>query len=87
VATYGQIAEVAGGVTARMVGYCLAALQPGSGVPWHRVINARGRVSLPEGRGAEEQRAMLQAEGVAVGEDGRIDLRRFGWRGPGTRAA
>ena len=84
VATYGQVAEVAGGVTPRMVGYAMAAVQPGDGVPWHRVINARGAISLPPGRGREEQRAMLESEGVVFRGNGTVDLRLFGWTGPGS---
>ena len=50
VATYGQIAMIAGGCTPRMVGYCLAALDPGSDVPWQRVINYRGHGEPSEQR-------------------------------------
>ncbi len=84
VTTYGQVAEVTGGVTPRMVGYALASLPPDSGVPWHRVVNVRGEVSLPSGRGLEAQRAMLESEGVEFDARGRIDLARFGWKGPGV---
>jgi methylated-DNA-protein-cysteine methyltransferase-like protein len=88
VATYGQLAEIAGGCTPRMVGYAMASVPPGSGVPWHRVINSRGRISLsPEDGGYQVQRAMLESEGVVFDQDGRIDLRRFGWTGPGTATA
>ncbi|MBD3367193.1 MAG: cysteine methyltransferase [Candidatus Eisenbacteria bacterium] len=86
VASYGQIAEITGGVSPRMVGYAMAALEPGSGVPWHRVVNARGEISLPPGRGREEQRALLEAEGVSFDERGRIDLETYGWRGPAASA-
>lgn len=82
VATYGQIAELADlPGRARMVGYALHALPPGSAIPWHRVINAQGRISVPT-PGDAEQRRRLRAEGVVVSRDGRIDLRRFGatWR-------
>ncbi len=48
VASYGQIARIAGGgVSARMVGYALAALPQGNDVPWQRVINSQGKISLP----------------------------------------
>lgn len=46
VATYGQVASIVGNCTARMVGYAMAALPPGSDVPWQRVINAQGKISL-----------------------------------------
>lgn len=54
-----------------------------SDVPWQRVLNAQGKISLPPGsRGALEQRRLLEAEGVAFDERERIDLKRFGWGGP-----
>ena len=82
VATYGQVAELAGFPGhARQVGYALYALRPNSGVPWHRVINARGRLSLgtvvPEGD--VEQRIRLEIEGVRFDADGRIALERYQW--------
>jgi len=83
VATYGQIAALAGfpGL-ARQVGYALYALPERSTVSWHRVVNARGRLSL--GRvipdGDVEQRIRLEIEGVEFDADGKVDLRRFQWR-------
>ena len=80
VATYGQIAELAGIPRgARFVGCVLRDLPKGSRLPWHRVVNSQGRVSLsPQSPSARTQRERLEAEGVSfVG--GRIDLRRFGW--------
>ena len=75
VATYGQIAALADlPRRARQVGYALHALPPGSPVPWQRVVNARGEVSLPGLAGAR-QRELLAAEGVEVGASGRIDLK------------
>ena len=88
VATYGQVAALAGlGRQARQVGYALHAL-PGEGfAPWHRVVNARGAISLPPGRGADvTQRIRLEREGVRFDARGRIELERFGWR-PGVRGA
>ena len=88
VATYGQVAALAGlGGQARQVGYALHAL-PGEGfAPWHRVVNARGAISLPPGGGADvTQRLRLEREGVRFDARGRIDLERYGWR-PGARAA
>lgn len=83
VATYGQVAALAGMPRqARHVGFALHALPRGSAVPWHRIINAQGRLSLPpNSAGGREQRKRLQAEGV-VFRRGVIDLARFGWRGP-----
>ena len=81
VATYGQIAELAGlGGHARQVGYALAALD-GDRLPWHRVVNARGEVSPRARPGAEdEQRARLEAEGIVFDASGRLDLGRWRWR-------
>jgi methylated-DNA-protein-cysteine methyltransferase-like protein len=88
VATYGQIAALAGlGRQARQVGYALHAL-PGEGhAPWHRVVNARGAISLPPMGGADvTQRLRLEKEGVRFDARGRIDLARYGWRGRTERA-
>jgi methylated-DNA-protein-cysteine methyltransferase-like protein len=83
VATYGQIAAIVGDCTPRMVGYAMAATPPGSGIPWHRVINAQGKISLrADGGGAAVQRARLEAEGIVFDQDGRVHLRRVQWPGP-----
>ena len=78
VATYGQVAELAGlPRSARKVGRTMSRLPHGSRLPWHRVINAAGRVS-PRGGGEHRQREILEAEGV-VFIKGRVDLSRYGW--------
>lgn len=81
VATYGAVAKLAGiPGHARRVGYALHSLPEGSGVPWHRVINARGRISLsPSGLGGSLQRALLEREGVVFTGGETVSLRRFGW--------
>lgn len=80
VATYGQVAELAGFPgCARQVGRALAMLPPGSDVPWQRVLNARGVISLPPGDGLERQRDALRAEGVEVSEDGVVRFRACRW--------
>ncbi|HEX8616109.1 MAG TPA: methylated-DNA--[protein]-cysteine S-methyltransferase [Thermoanaerobaculia bacterium] len=81
VATYGQIAELAGlEGHARQVGYALHNLPGESGVPWHRVINAKGEISpRSAGDSHELQRMLLEAEGVEIDLRGRIDLKRFRW--------
>lgn len=81
VMTYGQVAlELGAPAAARAVGYALAWLPPGTDVPWWRVVNAKGGISL-RGRGeeAELQRRLLEAEGVVFGAEGRMDLRRYRW--------
>jgi methylated-DNA-protein-cysteine methyltransferase-like protein len=68
-----------------MVGYAMAAVPACSDVPWHRVINSRGTISLSrDGGGYEVQRALLESEGVVFDQSDRVDLTRFGWKGPGT---
>lgn len=81
VATYGQVARVAGRpATARQVGYALSRLPEGTDVPWHRVVNAKGEVSaLPFFGGAEIQRAKLESEGVRFDASDRIDFSRYRW--------
>ena len=83
VATYGQIARLAGFPNhARLVGYALHALRGAvdKTVPWHRVINARGEISLGEFSGADLQRRLLKSEGIIFDRRRRIDLERFGWK-------
>ena len=83
VATYGQIAGIVSHRgAARTVGWALHGLPEGSDVPWQRVINARGEISLGRrDNAAAVQRALLQGEGIAFGPEGRIDLARYGWPG------
>jgi methylated-DNA-protein-cysteine methyltransferase-like protein len=82
VATYGRIAELAGiPGQARRVGYALSALAGSSGIPWHRVINAKGMISSRSNTGPDKlQRRLLQHEGIVFDSPGRIDLTRFQWR-------
>jgi methylated-DNA-protein-cysteine methyltransferase related protein len=81
VATYGQIAELAGlAGHARQVGYALHALPQESSVPWHRVVNARGGISARSIPGAElVQEQLLEREGVRVGSNGRVRLEQVLW--------
>ncbi len=82
VATYGQIAALAGMPGhARQVGYALNALPADSRVPWHRVINERGTVSPRAVPVYEEvQKRLLQQEGIELGVNDRIPLERYRWR-------
>ncbi len=82
VATYGQVAELAGAEGhARQVGYALHAMPPASGLPWHRVINARGEISARSGSDwGELQRLLLEEEGIEFNLRGRVDLGRFRWK-------
>ena len=83
VATYGQIATIAGlDGHARQVGYALHDLPGGSDIPWHRVINARGEISpRSAGDSHELQRMLLEAEGVEFDLAGRVSLNRYRWGG------
>lgn len=87
-ASYGQVAREAGFARhARMVGYALHRLPNSSKVPWHRVVNAKGELSLMRvGRASGiEQRLRLVREGVPVNANFRVSLSRFGWQ-PRARA-
>jgi methylated-DNA-protein-cysteine methyltransferase related protein len=82
VATYGQIAELAGlEGQARQVGYALHNLPAKSNVPWHRVVNAKGEISARTGGDSHElQRLLLEAEGVEFDAKGRMDLKQYRWK-------
>ena len=86
VATYGQIATLAGlDGHARQVGYALHSLPDGVHIPWHRVINAKGEISPRNaGDSHELQRMLLEEEGVEFSLDGRIDLKTFRWKSRGA---
>lgn len=83
VASYGQIAAMLEHPrAARTVGWALAGLRDGDDVPWQRVVNSRGETSTSSfSSPPDQQRHLLEQEGVLFGADGRIDLRRFGWDG------
>lgn len=83
VTTYGTVARLAGlPGQARLVGYALSALKTGTSVPWHRVVNAQGALSLERVRSASglTQRMRLEQEGVRVNAAGRVSLEQYGWR-------
>jgi len=84
VATYGQIAELAGlPGGARVAGAALKVCKPGDRLPWQRVIGKagknRGRIAIHDPVGAAVQRQLLNDEGVAIGDSGLIALDRYGW--------
>ncbi|RZM80633.1 cysteine methyltransferase [Pseudoalteromonas rubra] len=80
VATYGQIAGLAGAPKhARAVGYLLKHLPAGSSLPWHRVINSQGKISFPpQSDKFRQQSELLRLEGVQV-QGGKIALRQYQW--------
>ncbi|MCX6578930.1 MAG: MGMT family protein [Candidatus Aminicenantes bacterium] len=81
VATYGQIASIAGNYrAARQVVRLLHSSSEKDNLPWHRVINKKGEISLPPGCGFEEQKHLLLQEGVVFDKKNRINLERFLWK-------
>ena len=81
IATYGQIAALAGNPRgARMVVRVLHTSSKKENLPWHRVINSKGKISLPPGSGFELQKALLKKEGIVFKEVDSVDLKRFLWK-------
>ncbi len=84
VATYGQVAELSNlAGKARVVGYALYRIDmQTSDLPWHRVVNAKGEVSLSPLRFGTDylQRSLLEREGISFNDAGKIDLRKYLWR-------
>jgi methylated-DNA-protein-cysteine methyltransferase-like protein len=79
VITYGQAAEMAGNPRgARQTARLLHSSSEKYGLPWHRVVNREGRISL-KGEGGLIQRGLLEAEGIEVSPSGRIDLKKYGY--------
>lgn len=82
VATYGQVAAMAGlPRRARLVGRILQRLDPAIKIPWHRVVNARGKISysLSRNGGDALQRRLLEKEGIEFDDRNRLDLERCRW--------
>jgi len=81
-ATYGDVARQAGMPgAARRVGLALRNLPPETRIPWHRVINAQGRISLPAGSASQyRQRQRLQDEGLSFRPNNSLDLKKYRWR-------
>jgi len=80
VASYGMIASLLPGISARMVGRALGQLKDGAATPWHRIVNSSGAIAPRPSAG--EQRDRLAAEGVALKKNGHVDLRTHRWGGP-----
>lgn len=82
VATYGQIAAIAGYPKhARLVGNILKKLPKGTSLPWHRIINAQGKISFPiDSEAYKRQRSLLEQEGL-VFFNGKLSLKQHGWQG------
>jgi len=80
VCSYGALAQLAGlGRGARLAGRWLKELPDGSALPWHRVVNSQGKLSLPaDSPSGQEQMQRLLAEGVRI-HNRRIDMKRYSW--------
>jgi methylated-DNA-protein-cysteine methyltransferase-like protein len=92
VATYGQVAELAGlPGGARVAAASLKTSKPADRLPWQRVIGKagalRGRIAIHDPVGAAVQRELLEREGVTIGDSGLIPLDVFGWLPPTERRA
>lgn len=80
VTTYGDVARLAGSPrAARQVGGVLSRLPEGTTLPWHRVVNRHGMISL-QGDQLIRQRDALEAEGIVVSDAGELDLETYRWR-------
>jgi len=75
-----MLASLLPGVTARIVGFAMAATPSGEEIPWHRVINSAGKISDREG--ASRQRKRLEAEGVVFSKSGKVSWADVRWHGP-----
>lgn len=81
VTTYGRIARIAGKAGgARQVSRLLHSMSQKYALPWHRVINAQGMISLKPSQGYELQMALLQSEGVTFNSRGQVDFDQYLWR-------
>ncbi|WP_229596894.1 MGMT family protein [Pseudodesulfovibrio sediminis] len=80
VSTYGSIAAMAGSSAARQVVRILHIYSKKESLPWHRVINKKGEISLSAFQGYEEQKALLESEGIIFDHNDKIDLQRFQWK-------
>ena len=80
IATYGEIADYAGNRrAARQVAYILNSSWEKHNLPWHRVVNSKGGISLRKGHGYELQKKLLKREGIIFDIDDKVDLKRFQW--------
>ena len=81
VATYGQVAALAGNPrAARMIARVLNSAWKKEKLPWHRLINREGKISLREGEGFEVQKGLLIGEGIKFDTNDNIDLEKYQWQ-------
>jgi len=82
VTSYGQIAALLDEPrAARTVGWAMHSIPDGIELPWHRVINAQGKITFNKhGQGASLQRALLESEGIVFNLKGRVDMSKYQWQ-------
>ncbi|RKD30271.1 MGMT family protein [Lacrimispora algidixylanolytica] len=79
VMSYGQVARLAGNARgARQVVRVLHSMTEKYNLPWHRIVNSKGKISITDNKHAATQRELLISEGVEVSEDGYIDISTYG---------
>lgn len=80
--TYGGVAALAGSPRgARQIVRILHSMSRLHNLPWHRIISAKGEIAIKDPDGVEQQRQLLEGEGIAVDDKGRIELKRHLWQG------
>ncbi|KZR57030.1 DNA methyltransferase [Bacillus badius] len=78
VVTYGQVARMAGSPrAARQVVRILHSMSRKYQLPWHRVVNAKGEIAVPDADSRQWQRSLLEKEGIVFTKDGRVDWKQF----------
>ena len=80
VLTYGMVAALAGKPRgARQISRILHSMSKKYDLPWHRIVNSKGKISLKQSRGYELQKALLESEGIKFSKTDTIDLRLYSW--------
>jgi methylated-DNA-protein-cysteine methyltransferase related protein len=83
VLTYGRAAALAGNPTgARQISRLLHSMSKKHDLPWHRIVNAKGKISLKPSQGYELQKALLESEGIEFSKSNAIDLKVYLWINP-----
>lgn len=78
VMSYGQVARTAGSPrAARQVARILHSMSQKHGIPWHRIVNAKGEIAIKDGEGKHTQKLMLEEEGVCLEKDGTVSFSRY----------
>ena len=78
VMSYGQVARTAGSPrSARQVARILHGMSEKQGIPWHRIVNAKGEIAIKDGEGRFTQKLLLEEEGLCFEEEGKVSLSRY----------